>query len=74
MNPQVGEIWRMSAPVVGAVQPMAPVRNITMRATHFLLLEGWQEYEYTFRMLCLETGQHIALYMNFDLDNWEKVE
>ena len=67
MNPQVGEIWVLRAPIAGP-------GGRAIRDVYFLLLDKYAETIPTFKMLCLDTGRFTPLHMNFDLDDWEKVE
>jgi hypothetical protein len=65
--PRVGEVWRHRSPLYDG-----------WAAEHFLLLrEGDDEFfkrgDNTFLMLCLETGETRMRYMNFQLDDWERV-
>lgn len=66
MTPQVGEIWLLRVPI--------PTKYPLKRDTYFLLLSNVIDDINAFRMLCLDNGQIITLFMNFQLDDWEKHE
>ena len=66
MNPQVGEIWRLRVPVA--------TKYPQTHDLYFLLLASLAESIPTFKMLCLEDGKTMSLFMNFQLDDWEKHE
>lgn len=68
--PHVGEIWKR----------FTYMENNQPVAHHYLLLQhinysfGDSDSALAFDMLVLETGETICLYMNFELDDWSRVE
>lgn len=61
-EPKVGDIWKRNE-MLNA--------NIKWGWIHYLLLD-MDDFcsSRTFTMLCLNTGEHHYLYMNFELDDW----
>ena len=65
--PHVGDIWKLTTQY-----------GISTVCYHYLLLDsdsfGDARSSLTFDMLELETGERMWMFMNFELDDWHRIE
>ena len=65
--PKVGDIWKLTTQY-----------GISTLCYHYLLLDsdsfGDARSSLTFDMLELETGERMWMFMNFELDDWHRIE